>query len=283
MTQVNSEQTGTVQAPDGINLFFRNCPVENETARLILVHGLGEHSGRYNHVIRLLNGKGISVLAYDNRGHGKSEGKRGHVLRFGEYLADLNQMIEKASDGIPDGMKLFLFGHSMGGLIVLNYVEKFPDRVSAVIASSPGLAPADKVPVVKGTLGKLMSSIWPSLTFDNELNPDNLSHDRQVVEGYVSDPLVHRSITSRWFTEFLRAMDETVKSGANIRIPLLLQIAGDDHIVNPKTSRDFFKTIGATDKTLHFYDGLYHEIYNEKGDSRQRVLSDLEIWIDGHI
>lgn len=283
MTQENSEQTGTLDASDKTKLFFRNRPVENEIARLVLVHGLGEHSGRYDHVIRLLNGKGISVLAYDHRGHGKSGGKRGHIIRFDEYLTDLNQMLEKAAGGMQEGMKLLLFGHSMGGLIVLNYVEKFPDRVNAVIASSPGLAPADKVPVIKGTLGKLMSSIWPSLTFDNELDPDNLSHDRQVVADYINDPLVHRSITSRWFTEFLKAMNETVNGGANIRIPLLLQVAGADHIVCPETSKNFFQTIKATDKTLHFYDGLYHEIYNEKGDSRKRVLSDLESWIDDHV
>ncbi|NOY70104.1 MAG: alpha/beta hydrolase [Deltaproteobacteria bacterium] len=283
MGPANSEQTGTVQASDGIKLFFRNYPVENETARLVLVHGLGEHSGRYGHVISLLNNKGISVTTYDHRGHGKSEGKRGHVLRFDEYVADLSLIIDKAVDQMPGGMKILLLGHSMGGLIVLNYIEKFPDKISAVIASSPGLAPADKVPVVKGTLGKLMSSIWPSLTFDNELNPDDLSHDRQVVESYVSDPLVHRRISSRWFTEFLKAMDETVKSGANIKIPFLLQVAGSDHIVSPATSKNFFKTVGSTDKTLHFYDGLFHEIYNEKGDSRQRVLSDLESWIDDHV
>jgi len=282
MAGKNREQIGTIESTDGIKLFFRDHPAENQTARLVLVHGLGEHSGRYDHVIRLLNNKGISVLAYDHRGHGKSEGKRGHIDRFDEYINDLSMMIDKASDGIPPEMKLFLLGHSMGGLIVLNYVEKYPDRVDAVIASSPGLAPADKIPVIKGSLGKLMSSIWPSLSFDNELDPDNLSHDRDVVAAYVKDPLVHRRITARWFTEYLKAMEETVNSGERIRIPLLLQVAGADRIVDPITSKNFFNTIGSSDKTLHFYDGLYHEIYNEKDSNRKRVLADLETWIEEH-
>lgn len=184
---------------------------------------------------------------------------------------------------MPPGMKFFLLGHSMGGLIVLNFVEKFTGIADGVIASSPGLNPGMKVPAVKGTVAKILSRILPSLSFDNELDSSFLSHDTQVVNAYNNDPLVHRTITARWFTEFLRAMETTKQSAARIRIPVLMQVAGDDRLVDAPTSRQFFNSLTAEDKTLFFYDTLYHEIYNETGQDREKVLNDLEGWLHDHI
>jgi len=283
MRQPISEPRGEITAPDGIKLFSRQFPVKDERARMLIVHGLGEHSGRYAHVIDRLNSKGISVWTYDHRGHGRSDGKRGHVGSFSEYTADLDLMIKNARRDMPDGLRFFLLGHSMGGLIALNYAEKNPKNIDCLVISSPGLAPAKKVPVIKGSLGKLMSNLIPSLSFDNELVPGHLSHDRSMVDAYVGDPLVHRRITARWFTEFLAAMSATCREAGCLRLPLLMQVAGDDQIVHPGTSRDFFDQVASMDKTLFFYDGLYHEIYNETADQRKRVLMDLENWLDDHI
>lgn len=283
MRQPDSENMGNIAASDGLKLFCRQFPVSNERARLLLVHGLGEHCGRYAHVIERLNGKGIAVHTYDHRGHGKSEGRRGHVNRFSEYIDDLSLMIDHTRRDMPENARFILLGHSMGGLIVLNFAENHPEKVDCVIASSPGLAPASKVPFIKGNLGRLMSKVFPALSFDNELVPDHLSHEKGVVDAYVNDPLVHRRITARWFTEFMTAMAETCRDASRIRIPILLQVAGDDRIVHPKTSRDFFEKLASTDKTLCFYDGLFHEIYNETDDHRSRVLADLEKWLGDHI
>jgi len=250
---------------------------------MVIGHGLGEHSGRYTHLINRFVKMGISVWAPDHRGHGRSDGRRGHVDFIDQYIHDFKKMIRIAKKNKPPGMKFFLLGHSMGGLIVLNLVEKFPDIADGVIASSPGLNPGMKVPVVKGTVAKILSRIRPSLSFDNELDSTFLSHDSAIVRAYDNDPLVHRTITARWFTEFLLAMEKTKQSAARIKIPVLMQVAGDDRLVDAETSRQFFNSLTIEDKTLFFYETLYHEIYNETDKDREKVLNDLEGWLHDHI
>jgi alpha-beta hydrolase superfamily lysophospholipase len=192
-------------------------------------------------------------------------------------------MIGLAKNGAPEGMKCFLLGHSMGGLIVLRFTEIFKDAVDGVIASSPGLAPAMKIPVVKGGVAKLISNIWPTLTFDNELDPSHLTHDPAIVQAYINDPLVNRRISARWFTEFLSAMDAANSDVTAIHIPILMQVAGSDRLVDPQRSKNFFESLTTKDKTFFFYDDLYHEIYNELGQNREKVLNDLINWLENQI
>lgn len=277
------ETTGNFTADNGVTVFYRYRRAEPERARLVLSHGLGEHSGRYAHVMDRLAGQGISVWAIDHQGHGQSGGSRGHIDRFDQYLKDLKQVADMAKKEKPEGMKCFLLGHSMGGLIVLRFAEVFKDAVDGVIASSPGLAPAMKIPVIKGGAAKLISNIWPALTFDNELDPSHLSHDPATVQAYRDDPLVNRRISARWFTEFLSAMESTISAIAAIHIPALMQVAGSDRLVDSQTSKKFFEALTTKDKTLFFYDDLYHEIYNELGQNRENVLNDLAKWLDAHI
>jgi alpha-beta hydrolase superfamily lysophospholipase len=277
------ETTGNLTADNGVSLFYRHRPAETEHARLVLAHGLGEHSGRYTHVIDRLAELGVSVWAMDHQGHGQRGGSRGHIDCFDQYLKDLKQMIDLAKNGAPDGMKCFLLGHSMGGLIALRFTETYKDAVDGVIASSPGLAPAMKIPAIKGGAAKLISNLWPTLTFDNELDPSHLSHDPAIVQAYINDPLVNRRISARWFTEFLSAMDATNSDVAAIHIPILMQVAGSDRLVDSQTSKNFFESLTTKDKTLFFYDDLYHEIYNELGQNRKKVLDDLIKWTENHI
>lgn len=277
------EASGSFLSDNGLHIFYRQRSADPERARMIIAHGLGEHSGRYSHVIHRMISKGISVWAPDHQGFGKSEGKRGHVLSFDHYIHDLQKMIDIAKKDMPSGMKCFLLGHSMGGLMVLYFAEKFSNSIDAVIASSPGLHPAMKIPVIKGAMGKLMSSFLPAFTFDNELDSSHLSHDTKVVHAYDTDPLVHRRVSARWFTEYLSAMEKTKLHSPEIDIPVLMQVAGDDRLVDAKTSRFFYESLMTDDKTLFFYDGLYHEIYNEIDEHREQVLTDLENWIEDHI
>ena len=278
-----SEKTNIFSGYNGLSIFYRYSKADPERARMVISHGLGEHSGRYAHVIDGLVSKGISVWALDHRGHGKSDGKRGHILSFDEYIHDLSQMIETAKKDMPENMKLFLLGHSMGGCIVLYFAQTHAKQINGVIVSSPGLRPAIKVPVIKGAIGKMMSSIWPTLSFDNELNSLDLSHDKSVVSSYDNDPLVHRMVTSRWFTQFMTATEMTFEGASKITVPILMQVAGTDRLVDAKTSKVFFEKVSSTDKTLHYYDDLYHEIYNETETDRQRVLGDLDKWLEARI
>jgi len=268
---------------DGLNIFYRQYKADPEKAVIIIAHGLGEHSGRCVNVVERLVPKGITIYAPDFRGHGKSNGKRGHVLSFGEYFEDLHPVVETALKEKKPGMKLFLLGHSMGGLIAINYAIRRQETIDGLVVSSPSLGVAVKVPAIKAALGKVMSSLWPGLSLNNELDASKISHDDKVVAAYKNDPLVHDRVSARWFTEFLSAMETVNKEAQEIKVPVLMQIAGDDHLVNAGASKSFFERLAVKDKTLHVYDGLYHEVYNEREEARKLVLNDLEAWINSHI
>ena len=277
------EKTGTLTSADGVKIFYRHYPAESERARMVIAHGLGEHSGRYRNVVERMLPKGISVWVPDHRGHGQSEGKRGHVLNFVQYLADLRLSVELAGEGRPEGMKCFLLGHSMGGLIALYFAQQYPGFIDGVVASSPALGMAIEIPGVKKVLGSLMSYIWPGLTMGNELDAGKVSHDPEVVRAYETDALVHNRVSARFFTEFLAAMETVHVQASALKVPTLLQVAGDDQLVNARSSAQFFEKLDLEDKTLHVYEGRYHEIYNEGEDLRRQVLEDLEDWMEAQL
>jgi len=273
------EKTGEFAGSDGVKIFYRHFPAESEKARLVIAHGLGEHSGRYGNVVERLHPRGISVWAPDHRGHGQSDGKRGHVLNFMQYLTDLKSMVELARAGMPGNRNCFLLGHSMGGLIAIYYAQRFPELVDGVVASSPALGMAVKVPAAKKIIGSFMSYLWPSLTMGNELEARKISHNPEVVNAYNNDSLVHDRVSARFFTEFMAAMETVNQQASSLRVPIIMQVAGDDHLVNARASELFFENLAVPDKTLHVYEGLYHEIYNELEGQREKVLGDLEDWL----
>lgn len=279
----HTEKTDTFTSHDGLNIFYRHYPASNERARLVIAHGLGEHSGRYGNVVDWLLPKEITIWALDHRGHGRSEGKRGHILNFEQYLLDLRLMVKLAREELPDNRKVFLLGHSMGGLIALYFALRNADLIDGVMASSPGLGMLVKIPAIKNMLGKAMSFLWPGLTMANELDATKISHDETVVSTYQNDPLVHDRVSARWFTEFLSAMETVNQQAGQMKVPSLLQVAGDDQLVNAEASKLFFEHLAIDDKTLHIYDDLYHEIYNELEDQRLKVLQELENWLEDHI
>lgn len=274
------EKTGTFAGSDGVKIFYRHFPVEPEKARLVIAHGLGEHSGRYGNVIERLLPKGISVWLPDHRGHGQSAGKRGHVLNFMQYLTDLKSMLELARDGMSAERNCFLLGHSLGGLIAIYYAQRFPELIDGVVASSPALGMVIEVPAAKKIFGSLMSYLWPSLTLGNEVDAGKISHDPGVVSAYENDPLVHDRVSARFFTEMMAAMDTVDQQAASFNVPILMQAAGDDHLVNARAAGQFFEKLEIPDKTLHLYEGLYHEIYNELEAQREKVLTDLADWLE---
>ena len=275
----SEEETGIFAGSGGVKIFYRHYAADAERARMIITHGLGEHSGRYANVVGLLLPMGISVWIPDHRGHGRSEGKRGHVLSFHQYLTDLRAMIELAGEGKAGDCKIFLLGHSLGGLIALYYAQRFPETIDGLLVSSPALGMVVEVPAVKKILGTIMSSIWPGLTMGNELEASRISHDENVVNAYINDPLVHDRVSARFFTELMTAMQAVNQQVSAIRNPILMQIAGDDHLVNARAAEHFFEKLAAADKTLHVYQGLYHEIFNEAAAQREQVLKDLEDWL----
>ena len=277
------ESKGSFLGEHGLSIFYRKIAAPNEKAQLVIAHGLGEHSGRYQNIFQLLIPSGVSIWALDLCGHGQSEGKRGHVTTFLQYILDLKKLVALSKDLKPEHIKTYLLGHSMGGLIVLTFAQHYPEMIDGVIASSPALGMKVEVPRIKEMMGKLMSFVWPSLTMGNELDASKISHDEHVVRAYVEDALVHDRVSARWFTAYLSAMNAVHQSIARIRAPVLMQIAGDDHLVDAATSKAFFEKISVDDKTLYVYDRLYHEIYNETIEQRETVLLDLKQWLNSHI
>jgi alpha-beta hydrolase superfamily lysophospholipase len=274
------ETTGYFSGDRNLEIFYRNLSAENEKNRLVIAHGLGEHSGRYENMVSRLVPEGISIWALDFCGHGQSEGKRGHVHHFSQYTSDLDKLVDIAGEGMPSpASKVFLLGHSLGGLIALNYALQFPGKLKGLIVSSPVLAFKVKVPAFKLIMGKVMSAVWPGLSMANELDPTKISHDKSVVEAYIQDPLVHNRVTARWFTEFVFAMERCNRSAPKLNVPTLMQIAGNDVLVDAEASQAFFNHLALKDKTMRVYSDLYHEVYNEPEKDRVKVLDDLFEWI----
>ena len=282
MSSTSGQHTeGSFEGTRGTQIYYQTwTPSGKPKAILVIAHGIGEHSGRYAHVADHFTNRGFVVWACDFRGHGKSDGRRGHVDSFDDYLADVGQMIRIAKDHYP-GIKTFHMGHSLGGLIGPYYAEKNPSELAGLIASAPALSEKMKVSAMKILLGKTFSGIIPTFSQTTGLDPNLLSHDQEVVKKYVEDPLVHKVVSARWFTEYRRAQDETMRLADKLTLPCLTMQGGADGIIDPAAVSEFYKRIASSDKTLKVYDGFYHEILNEIG--KESVLADIDGWLSARI
>jgi len=271
---------GTFQGFGGLELYYQRWRPEGEPkAVLAIVHGFGEHSGRYDNVVNWLVPKGYAIYAFDLRGHGRSPGQRSYINRWAEYREDVRAFLTFVQEQEP-GRPLFLMGHSMGGLIVLEYTLHYPEGLQGVIGSGPALAQTGVSPLLMA-LGRFLSRIWPRFTLETNLDATTISRDPAVVEAYVNDPLVHSVATARLGEEMSKAMAWVNDHAADLRVPLLILQGGADRLVSPEASRAFFERVASEDKTFHEYEGYYHEPHNDVG--KERPLADLEAWLEEHL
>ncbi len=250
-------------ASDGIRLFGRIWEVDAPKAVVCIIHGLGEHSGRYEHVAIRMNENGIAVASFDLRGHGKSDGKRGDA-DYDSLMSDISVFLSEVADEFRNA-PLFLYGHSLGGNLVLNYVLRKAGRtkMEGVISTGPFLRLTKEPSPLIILLAKLLNVLHPSVTLSNGLNPADLSHDERVVKAYIEDPLVHDRISARLFLGSYNAGKWALENAHNFDEDLLLMHGGDDKITSPQASREFAEK--AKKCTLKIWDGMYHEIHNELG------------------
>ncbi len=279
------EETGEIRsAADGMKLFTRHWWPEDETkAHLAVIHGYGEHGGRYAPFASWMTAHGYAVHICDLRGHGKSPGRRGHVDRWSDFFGDAEALIAEVDARAGEGAPVFLLGHSMGGLIVLGYALDHPRTgLRGVIASGPALAHGQGVPAILYLVARLLSAVAPRLQIDSRLDAGALSRDEAVVRAYVEDPLVHSLGTPRLSTEMEREMKRLFSLADRwpADLPLLILHGGDDRLAPPEASAAFFERVAARDKTRHEYPGFYHEVFNEIG--RERVLQDVTDWLEAH-
>jgi len=281
LTGYNHEM-GVFLAADGVRIFYQRWLPEETRGAIVIAHGLGEHSGRYRNLLEALAGRGIAVAAPDHRGHGKSGGLRGHVDEFAWYVRDLERFVDEVvRPGHPD-LPLLMLGHSMGGLIAQLYALDRPDDLAGLILSSSACLPTVDASALKKGAARVMSRAAPRLAMSSGLDPTQISSDADVVARYVGDPLVHDRVTPRWYTEFVAAGTECLARAQEMTLPLLVFHGGGDCIISPESSRRLHASAASADKTLHEYDGLFHESMNEATGKKEPVLAQLRDWVVDH-
>jgi alpha-beta hydrolase superfamily lysophospholipase len=272
------EQHGFIEGVGGVRLHYRSFEVPVPRAAVLVVHGLGEHSGRYADLARALAGFDFSTFALDQRGHGNSEGRRGHAARFEILLQDLERFRREVQALVYMECPMFALAHSFGGLVALRYLEEYESAVRGAVIVSPWLATAMPVPRWKVNLAAVVGRFAPALPFSAHIDAGALSHDPEVVAAYRDDPLVHDKITPRLFAEVSSAMGLVMQRSDRIRVPLLFLLAGADRIVDTQRSAAFAKSLCVTDVTTRIYPDSYHEVLNET--DRRSAYLEIQDWIE---
>ncbi len=251
------------------------------SAVIAVVHGYGDHGGRYTWFGEDMAARGHAVYVYDLRGHGQSSGTRGQVRRFDEYLDDTAVFLAEVRRRQPDA-PLFLLGHSLGGLVCARFAEERAQELEAagvrgLILSSPFLQLAEAVPPSKVVAARAMARVWPNHDIGNTVRAAQLSHDQSVVEAYVTDPLVHHVAPARWASETLAAQDAAMAGAERVALPLLMLYGTDDQVADVAFMEALYARASSEDKSIERYQGLYHECFNETG--REQVYRDLAAWL----
>lgn len=259
---------------DNAVLYYRTDIPEKMRALVIIVHGVCEHSGRYDYVTGYLNREELGVLRFDLRGHGKSSGERGHVESFTRFYKDVKKIKDRAEKDFPS-VPLYILGHSMGAFISSLYAVTYPGEIKGQILSGlySTVLPLDDIKLLK----KLPYNRFPKIKAKNKLG-GLVSRDEKVVEEYNKDPLVLKTTTIGMSAEmFLKGPLYLGKNMTKYDLPCLLLHGGQDRIVTPESSQNFYDNIASRDKQRKVYPELYHEILNEP--ERDKVLQDVVVWI----
>ncbi|MBW2623806.1 MAG: lysophospholipase, partial [Deltaproteobacteria bacterium] len=261
-------------ADDEVKFFAQSWTHPNKSKAVVaIVHGLGEHSSRYSHLASYLNGHEYSVAAFDLRGHGKSGGPRGHTPSYETLMDDIERFLTEVGALIPD-TPIFLYGHSLGGNLGLNYALRRKPTLQGSIISGPWLRLSAEPGKAQVTLARIMNKIRPAFAQSNALDIKGLSRDPEVVREYEQDPLVHDRISVRLFLEVYQAGLWALEQAADFPIPLLLMHGEADRLTSAEASREFAAKI-KEGCTLKIWEGMFHEIHNEpeKEDVYQEIVS----------
>jgi alpha-beta hydrolase superfamily lysophospholipase len=265
------KETFQIRSFDGTILRGKRDLVTSPRATILIVHGVAEHLGRYDYLTDKLNGFGYSVYRYDQRGHGESEGERGFFPEYDTLANDVNAMVETVK-GENSRPPLFLLGHSMGGLSVIGFCIKYPNKVAGVVLS--GALSADRR--LMDTIPLHLDSMTP---LPNQLS-SLICSDPQVVKAYEEDPKVLKEIKVGLFAQTKKCLEwfNSHQNLRNISYPILILHGGSDMIVSPDDARNLYANVSSEDKEIKIFEGLYHEILNER--TKDEVIEQIHAWIE---
>lgn len=271
----------TWKSNDGLDLFGQvwEPDVVSPRAVICLVHGHGEHSSRYNHVAEALGKEGFIIFAFDLRGHGRSGGTRGHISSIEDVLQDIDLLFKQARAAYPN-LPLFLYGHSLGGILVLHYGLQRQPNVKGVIATSSGLRTSIEEQPFKMFLAKFLGSLLPTTIIASGLDAKDISHDESVIKAYTNDPLVHDKMSLGFGKIMLGVIKWTLENAGKFPVPLLLLHGKEDKIAYPTSSTEFAAELN--DRcTLVLWEGAYHELHNEA--EQHEVFKTMTMWMDARL
>ena len=264
--------------PSGIQ--YRHWPVDDAKACVLLAHGLAEHTGRYEHVAARFNERGVAVVGPDHRGHGASPGARVYLKSFSEYLEPMQALRARIDEWYPE-RPVFLMGHSMGGLISAHLLLASQAAFQGAMLSGPAFHAVDPAPAPLLWVGRVLKKVLPKLGMVS-LDANGVSRDPAVVADYLADPLVYNGkITTGLGIEMLDAMEVAIARAGEIRLPIYIAHGDADVMAGPEGSQVFFDALGAQDKTLDLWPGLYHEILNEP--ESEEVITRYVNWLETHL
>lgn len=272
--------TGYLRSESGLPIYYsRWCPVGSARGVVLILHGLGEHGGRFRHLATSLQQSGYIVYAHDHQGFGRSGGARCYVQGFHDYLSDITQVVSMARQRDP-GIPCCLYGHSMGGLLALLHLMEVPGAVDLAVIASPSLQPHKLSPVnqLLKLFLVLLHRIQPKMTFQQRGDLDVISRDWQEVQIALQDSLGVPQRSARWVVEFFETMQEVGDRASEIRLPILMLQGLADAVVMPAATQEFFAHVGSADKSLRLFEGYYHELHNDLG--RERPIAAVQDWLN---
>ena len=266
---------------DGLTLLGRIWQTTGKPKGIVnLVHGLGEHSGRYAHVAEALTKAGYNLIGFDLRGHGLSEGPLGHTPDYEHIMDDVALFMQKSNEFFGSDHPNFLYGHSLGGTIVLNYALRRKPNLNGVISTGPALRLSFEPPKIKFVLGKIMANLMPTFSMNNALDVNALARDAAIVKAYQDDVLVHDRLSAKLVMELFDSGKYALEHTADWTLPLLLMHGSEDRISSCQASEEFAQKAGDI-VTFKQWDGFYHEIHNDFG--KEEVIAFMIDWLNGHI
>jgi alpha-beta hydrolase superfamily lysophospholipase len=278
--QLARHEEGFLNSADHLRLFWQRYTPASPRATVLVLHGGGDHCGRYPALTDALVRAGLQVALVDLRGHGQSDGRRWHVDGFQDNVADLDAFVAKLSQDGVAGDRMFVLGHSHGALVAAMWGLTRGRHVSGFVFSSPFFRLALRPPLLKLLAGKALARVLPWLPMDVGFDPTILTTDEELQRWTERDPLYGRKTTPGWFDAATRAQREVLRRAADFRAPLLVLAAGDDRLADPAAARAFVEAAGSPDKRIVVYDGFRHEIFNEV--RRAEPIGEAVAWLLDH-